>query len=89
MSKALDLKDQRFGRLVAKEQRGRSKARQVLWHCECDCGGFCIVPARTLRKGEKRSCGCLYRDTRPGSSARSGGFLTSAARGLANANSKR
>ena len=55
----LDLTGQRFGRLVAIKENGRSKSRQVLWLCQCDCGNTHIVPSSQLKNASIRSCGCL------------------------------
>ncbi|MGN0975175.1 MAG: hypothetical protein ACI4OL_04175 [Gemmiger sp.] len=55
----VDLRGQRFGRLVALEPTGgRTPEGLVLWRCQCDCGKSCVVSGRLLRKGERTSCGC-------------------------------
>lgn len=58
MPAALKLEGQRFGRLVALCQGGRSKHRSILWLCECDCGRLTKVLAAELKNGHTRSCGC-------------------------------
>lgn len=58
-----NLKGQRFGRLVALEEIGANKRRQILWKCKCDCGNEHTVPATDLISGHTQSCGCLMRDT--------------------------
>lgn len=53
-----DLTTQKFGRLtVLKRSGSRGPRRQ--WLCACDCGVECLAITRSLRNGEKRSCGCL------------------------------
>lgn len=60
MSTALNLKGQRFGRLVAIAKEENKKGDGVArWKCACDCGNVAIVRAQTLRRGDTRSCGCL------------------------------
>lgn len=54
-----DLTDQRFGRLVVKEEAGVNKQRYYMWKCQCDCGNFTIVNGSDLRDGHTKSCGCL------------------------------
>ena len=60
MTKLIDLKGQRFGRLVVVERAepidGCTNAR---WRCKCDCGGETFVLGTTLRRGESKSCGCI------------------------------
>lgn len=57
--KALNLKDQRFGRLVVEERLNEKSKRGVrLWLCRCDCGGSIKAEAGPLRDGDRRSCGC-------------------------------
>lgn len=54
---AIDLTNQRFGRLVALR---REKAKgPVQWRCACKCGKICSVLSSNLRNGNTRSCGCL------------------------------
>jgi len=57
--KRLDLKGQRFGKLIVKElAEGKDKRGQVLWICECDCGGIRIAETPRLRNGTITNCGC-------------------------------
>lgn len=65
MTKALDLIDQRFGRLtvltaVASNADGRSR-----WLAECACTekNRIVVIGKDLVRGHTRSCGCLPRET--------------------------
>ena len=56
----LDLKGRRFGRLIAiepTEERGYNG--EVVWRCRCDCGKEVKTTTGQLRKGYKKSCGCL------------------------------
>lgn len=62
MKKFLDLKNQRFGRLVARERCGSNSQRCALWICDCDCGNECIVSSHNLRTLHTQSCGCLQRE---------------------------
>lgn len=57
MPKALDLSDQRFGRLLAVRRVPGGK-----WLCRCDCGAKTKVITNSLRAGNTRSCGCLHAD---------------------------
>lgn len=65
MKKPLDLKDERFGNLVAVS---RSKTRAVnqsyMWNCVCDCGTKLKVSAGALNRGERSHCGCLTEQKR-------------------------
>lgn len=57
---AIDLKGQRFGRLVVIEEAERT-GRKTYWLCKCDCGSFVKVPTASLNNGHTKSCGCLQR----------------------------
>lgn len=63
-----DLTNQRFGRLVVIRQAENAVSQNgqsiVQWLCQCDCGNLKIVPARDLRSGHVRSCGCLALECR-------------------------
>lgn len=52
-----DIAGQKFGRLTAISPRGRSVRGEVMWYCECDCGGTSIVRGSQLRHGRVRCCG--------------------------------
>ena len=58
-----NLKDKRFGKLVAKEQvnsiREQSGTLRTAWLCLCDCGNKVVVKTRDLISGDTHSCGCL------------------------------
>lgn len=60
---ASDLTGQRFGRLVAIADVGRSSEGYVLWRCACDCGSFTEVRSASLTRGLTTSCKCRNRDT--------------------------
>lgn len=64
MGKALELKDQKFGRLVAMSKlKLRTRKGNVLWECQCDCGNTTQVTATNLVQGVTKSCGCLAKDS--------------------------
>lgn len=57
VAKRLDLKGQRFGKLVV--QRSVPEHRPPHgWLCQCECGGTIVVAAKSLRGGDNKSCGC-------------------------------
>jgi len=58
----IDLKGQRFGRLVVLKEVGRDKCCRVLWGCKCDCGNKTIVNSNSLKNGSTKSCGCLQKE---------------------------
>jgi hypothetical protein len=58
----IDLRDQRFGRLLVIESAGFAKDHNVLWKCKCDCGNETVVRGVNLRKGHTTSCGCALAD---------------------------
>lgn len=53
----VDLTGQRFGLLTVHGFGGR-RVGQVVWICECDCGGTSIAFAGNLQRGLTKSCGC-------------------------------
>jgi hypothetical protein len=55
-----DLTGQKIGRwTVMYATDKRTKNRQILYHCKCECGNEKDVNADALRRGESKSCGCL------------------------------
>lgn len=59
---AYDLKGRRFGRLtVVRDSSERSKQREIIWLCQCECGKDALVRTSGLM-GTTKSCGCLQRE---------------------------
>lgn len=52
------IEGKRFGRLVVIRHE-----QHDVWLCKCDCGQLCFARTKVLRTGEKKSCGCLRRET--------------------------
>lgn len=64
MAKQYNLIDQTFGRLTVLFKLGeKHKSGQTLWRCVCQCGNETDVTSSRLVKGNKKSCGCLAKDT--------------------------
>ena len=59
MSKAIDITNQRFGRLVAIKKDHQDKRNKWIWECRCDCGSVIYVRASNLVNGQSQSCGCI------------------------------
>lgn len=60
--KALDLTNQRFGRLTVLYKCNYKIGKYYPWHCKCDCGNEKDVLTHYLRNGKTRSCGCLRKE---------------------------
>lgn len=69
MPKIVDLKGQKFGRLLVVDRTSSSRGGSVLWRCLCDCGNEHLVSTRHLNRTGRtgkfvtRSCGCLITRT--------------------------
>jgi len=65
MGKRVDLKGQRFGRLIVRElDTSPRKHPSSKWICVCDCGKETSVRADVLKVGGTNSCGCLAGEVR-------------------------
>lgn len=58
MSKAIDITNQKFGKLTVVERVQNNQAGRARWICTCDCGEQSIVTGKNLRSGKVLSCGC-------------------------------
>ena len=58
MPKALDLTNQKFGKLIALERAPKRNDKYTRWICQCDCGRKTEVRTDYLRNGHTTSCGC-------------------------------
>lgn len=59
----VDITGERFGRLVALHPTSQRRSGKVMWLCQCDCGNTTLATSNSLKTGNTRSCGCLYRET--------------------------
>lgn len=59
---AIDLSNQRFGKLIALEPTQKRENHSVIWKCKCDCGKYCEAASDSLKNGHKKSCGCLIKN---------------------------
>lgn len=62
-STALDLTENKYGRLKALRRIENNKRNQAQWECVCECGNVVNVACGKLTSGYTRSCGCLQKDT--------------------------
>lgn len=60
-NRAMDITGKRFGKLTAIRPMDERVNKNVVWECQCDCGGKKIVAVRLLNYGSVKSCGCLNR----------------------------
>jgi len=59
---AIDLTDQRFGKLVVIRRVSNDHSNLSQWECQCDCGITKIIRSSSLKNGITKSCGCLRRE---------------------------
>jgi hypothetical protein len=58
-----DMTGHSFGRLtVTGATQTRTGSGEVVWRCQCECGGIKNVAGSALRTGKTRSCGCLAKE---------------------------
>lgn len=63
--KVKDIKDERFGHLVAIEETSERFNGKVIWLCRCDCGNTIKITSHRLLHTEISNCfdeKCPYRD---------------------------
>lgn len=58
----VDLTGRKFGRLTVVSLAGRHDSGFMAWNCACDCGRASVGISSVLKRGLKRSCGCLSRE---------------------------
>lgn len=54
-----DIKNKRFGRLIALEPTQERSGGYIIWKCKCDCGNITYVSSHNLLNKNTLSCGCL------------------------------
>lgn len=56
------LTGQKFGRLTVIDREGSDKHKNATWNCVCDCGNEKIVTSISLKSGNTKSCGCIFKE---------------------------
>ncbi len=64
MSRFIDLKNQKFGKLKVLS-RSENIGGRTAWNCICDCGKSTTVRSYSLRGKDTKSCGCINIETSP------------------------
>lgn len=59
MAKVVDITNKKYTRLTALEFL-RVEDHHAFWRCVCDCGNTVEARGYDLRRGHKKSCGCLF-----------------------------
>ena len=55
-----DISNKKFGKLTAVfPTQKRDGDGNVVWFCQCECGGNIEVSSHNLNRGDTQSCGCL------------------------------
>ena len=62
MTKKLELRGQKFGRLTVIASAESDKKGNGRWLCKCDCGKEVVIVGYRLNTGYTKSCGCLQRE---------------------------
>lgn len=59
----LDLKNKKFGSLIALEPTKKRKHGHIIWRCKClKCNKLVDLPTSYLTSGDTLSCGCLKKE---------------------------
>jgi hypothetical protein len=56
--RAINLLNQKFGKLKVISRAKNNKLNQACWNCICDCNKETTVDSHSLRRGSTKSCGC-------------------------------
>lgn len=57
--KSMDLTGCRFGKLKVIKRIGTDNSRHSIYECICDCGKITTASTKSLKSGDKKSCGCI------------------------------
>ena len=58
----IDLRGQRFGRIVVVAFHSKIPNEPTKWFCKCACGNEAIITTKGLREQGTKSCGCLQKE---------------------------
>ena len=57
-----DLLGQKIGRLLVVRKTEKREHSHIVWECKCDCGNTFYCEGRYLKRGERKSCGCISKE---------------------------
>lgn len=55
--------NEKYGKLTTLYVVGRTKNRNKIWRCQCECGNLIDVSTGSLTSGNTKSCGCLHKES--------------------------
>lgn len=58
----IDMTGHQYGRWTVLSRAENNRHNQPQWLCRCSCGTERVLRAGTLRSGDTKSCGCIYKD---------------------------
>ena len=58
-----NLEGMRFNHLTVIQSAGTDGREHCLWECKCDCGNVTYAITSQLKSGQKKSWGCLGRQS--------------------------
>ena len=58
MAKLQDLTGRKFYSLTIVSKANGNVGGSAKWNCLCECGNTCVTDSKTLKRGDKKSCGC-------------------------------
>ena len=59
MPKLIQMIGKKFGKLTVLEECEERKHNEKLYKCKCDCGNINYIIGSELRRGKRKSCGCM------------------------------
>lgn len=62
MRPALNIENQKFGKVTAISPTNGRSYGYILWNCICDCGNKFITGGAWLKSGNTKSCGCVKKE---------------------------
>jgi len=64
MAEIIEMKGQRYGRLLVLSKAKAEPNQHTRWNCACDCGKQISIVGKSLRSGVTTSCGCFHQELR-------------------------
>jgi hypothetical protein len=64
MSKLKDITGNKYNRLTVIKLVSLKGSDGPEWECLCDCGNTKVVSGHSLKRGQTKSCGCLFKEVR-------------------------
>lgn len=58
-----NIQGQKFNKLLVVKETEQRECGNIVWECLCECGKTTYASGTSIKRGNKKSCGCLHKES--------------------------